>query len=417
MTPRLTRMDSAAIQSHLQGRLAEGLTLAAALQELLNMDLGSLLDSTGLTPQALPLNTVMDIVRVAAGPAYSANLDSLAQSLHRRVIDSLGDIHIPHFFITHTIPAFGLTPAQAWLITVARDMAFVNARTGERRERVTFRGGYREMAELAGSNRYKTVQAWLHPQWTTQQRGGDLARFLQEVDVPDSGLDLDLRVDSMPRVFRVLLDEPLDADGSHTTDADGTHMADAPGIHIRTRVEGIAGAGGSRMADADGTGFNSFKHPVNTNRKNTSAPQHAVQVAEAAPPFWELEALLQQNEVHPRVQRELLEAQASVHALVSWVLYAASPRSGNLSDPLGYALSRLREHPLREARGIFRQLADLPPAELLELIDATPKQGYALPLSLNHPLAPAWNKVMGAGNLRLPIVRAILFGEGACEPS
>ncbi|MFT3892733.1 MAG: hypothetical protein QM730_13970 [Anaerolineales bacterium] len=87
------------------------------------------------------------------------------------------------------------------------------------------------------------------------------------------------------------------------------------------------------------------------------------------PDFWEMENLLQQNDVHPKVQRELLDVQASVHAFVSWVLYAASPQSGKLLDPLGYAISRLREHALKEARGVFRQFADLPPAELLELIE------------------------------------------------
>jgi hypothetical protein len=121
--------------------------------------------------------------------------------------------------------------------------------------------------------------------------------------------------------------------------------------------------------------------------------------------------LLQHNDVHPKVQRELLEAQASVHAFVSWILYVASPQSGNLSDPLGYALSRLREHPLKEARGVFRQFADLPPVELLRLIDATPSGGYQLPPTYNHPLAHAWKKTMGSSNRRLPAVRAILFGE------
>jgi hypothetical protein len=115
------------------------------------------------------------------------------------------------------------------------------------------------------------------------------------------------------------------------------------------------------------------------------------------------------------VQRELLEVEASVHAFVSWVLYVASPQSGNLSDPLGYAISRLREHPLREARGIFRQLADLSPAELLALIDSTPTRAYELPKQTNHPLAHAWKKAMGSNNPRLTAVRMILFGEGANE--
>jgi hypothetical protein len=173
------------------------------------------------------------------------------------------------------------------------------------------------------------------------------------------------------------------------------------------------------MVDANGSDLNSFKHPLNTDKKNTSTTQHACgekNPAEAvAPDFWELEALLQQNDVHPKVQKELLEVQASVHAFVSWVLYVASPQSGNLSDPLGYAISRLREHPLREARGVFRQFADLTPKELLALIDSTPTGGYELPTKIEHPLAHAWKKAMGSNNPRLPIVREILFGEGASE--
>ena len=112
------------------------------------------------------------------------------------------------------------------------------------------------------------------------------------------------------------------------------------------------------------------------------------------------------------MQRELLEVQASVHAFVSWVLYAASPSSGRLSDPLGYALSRLREHPLKEARGAFRQLADLPPVELLELIHSTPLEKYRMPPACNHPLAGVWKKAMGAHNRMLPALKEILFGLG-----
>jgi hypothetical protein len=140
--------------------------------------------------------------------------------------------------------------------------------------------------------------------------------------------------------------------------------------------------------------------------------ENAADAVGTVPDFWELETLLQQNDVHPKVQRELLEVQASVHAFVSWVLYVASPQSGNLSDPLGYAISRLREHPFREARGVFRQFADLPPRELLMLIDSTSTRTYELPKQINHPLAHAWRKTMGSNNPRLTAVRTILFGEG-----
>jgi hypothetical protein len=419
MTPRLTRADATAVHLRLKALIEKHNSITSALQEMLAVeDVMELLEPMDVKLPHAPVNTVMDMVRLETSETFSPEIERLAQELHRKIINCLGDIHIPHYFITETIHRYNLTPAQAWLITVARDMAFINTRTGERRDVVTFKRGYQEMAELIGSNRYKTVQAWLHLQWASQQRGGNLSRFLQEIDLPDSKTYADLRVESMPRAFRVLLDEPLDADGSNKVDANGSHMADADGSISWTQMGALADANGSHMVDANGSDLNSFKHPLNTDKKNTSTTQHAqsAKAAEAvAPDFWELESLLQQNDVHPKVQKELIEVQASVHAFVSWVLYVASPRSGNLSDPLGYALSRLREHPLREARGVFRQLADLPPAELLMLIDTTPSQAYELPTKIEHPLAHAWKKAMGSDNPRLPVVREILFGEGASE--
>ena len=63
----------------------------------------------------------------------------------------------------------------------------------------------------------------------------------------------------------------------------------------------------------------------------------------------------------------------------------------------------------------IRQLADLPPTELLMLIDTTPTWAYEIPAQINHPLAHAWKKAMGSNNPVLPAVRQILFGEGANE--
>jgi hypothetical protein len=424
MTPRLTRADATAVHLRLKALIEKHNSITSALQEMLAVeDVMELLEPMDVKLPHAPVNTVMDMARLETGEKFSPEnfspeIERLAQELQRRIINCLGDIHIPHYFITETIHRYNLTPAQAWLITVARDMAFINARTGERRDTVTFKRGYQEMAELISSNRYKTVQAWLHLQWASQQRGGNLSRFLQEIELPDSKTYADLRVESMPRAFRVLLDEPLDADGSNKVDANGSHMADAGGSISWTQMGALADANGSHMVDANGSDLNSFKHPLNTDKKNTSTTQHAqsAKAAEAvAPDFWELELLLQQNDVHPKVQKELLEIQASVHAFVSWVLYVASPGSGHLSDPLGYALSRLREHPLREARGVFRQLADLPPSELLMLIDTTPTRAYELPTKIEHPLAHAWKKAMGSNNPRLLVVREILFGEGASE--
>ncbi len=371
MTPRLTRADSAAVYSRLTALLDQGMTLTTGLQELLNIaDVMELITPAGSICTDMAINTVMDMARLHAPHESDAQVNHLAQELHRKIINALGDIHITHYFITKVIDEHNLTPAQAWLVTVARDMAYINSRTGERRDLVTFKKGYQEMARLIGSNRYKTVQAWFHPQWTTQQRGGDLSQFMVEVEPAPSNIYQDLRVDSMPRSYRILLDEPLDASGSN--------MPDANGSNSQTQVEVTAGASGNNMLDANGTVLNSLTPAINTKGKNTSDPYTAA----AVPNFWELKVLLRQNNVHPKIQHELVQAQASVHAFVSWILYVASPQSGKLSDPLGYAISRLRADPICDAAGIFRQLSDLPPAQLLTLIDATSKR-------IEHPFAPA----------------------------
>ena len=222
----------------------------------------------------------------------------------------------------------------------------------------------------------------------------------------------------MPRCYRVLLDEPLlDANGGNKLDANGGIRVDANGGISQTPMAGLVDANGGIMVDANGGVKSTLNTASNTNKKTTSTTQHAQNAAAVAavPDFWELGKLLQQNDVHPKVQRELLEMEASVHAFVSWVLFAVSDQSGNLSDPLGYALSRIREHPLHEARGIFRQLADIPPVELLGLFASTPTRRYEIPIPNNHPLAPAWKQAMGSDRRRLLAARAILFGEGGSE--
>jgi hypothetical protein len=420
MSPRLTKADAAVIFNRLQDLLKRGTTLPEAFGKILAVeDILELLNTAGEVVSAeTECNTVMDIASALAGEALTPEVEKLAQELHRKILNCLGDIHLTHYFITQVIPGYHLTPAQAWLVTVARDLAYLNWRTGERRETVTFKGGYREMAALVGSGRSKTVQAWLSPSWKSQQRGGDLVRFMQELEIPDQS-DADLRTETMPRTYRVLLDEPLDANGSNKTDANGGNNVDADGGNSQSQMEVLAGANGGNMVDANGGDLNTYKHPLNTHIKITSTTHPLTGTRNSRtgattdiPDFWELQTLLEQNDVHPKVQRELLEVQASVHAFVSWVLYAASPWSGRLSDPLGYALSRLRENPLKEARSPFRQLADLPPEELLELIGSTPQGRYKMPPQCDHPLAGAWKKAMGSNNRMLPAVKQILFAQG-----
>lgn len=418
MTPRLTHADASALYASIKRFLGQGASIEDALQDcLLVEDVAALLQVRDEINETLFFNTVMDIARAVVRVELSKEADHLAQELHRKVINALGDIHITHYFITQVISQFDLTPAQAWLVTVSRDMAYLNWRTGERREVVTFKGGYQEMAKLIGSSRTKTVQAWFNPQWSTEQRGGDLLHFMQELEAAESRGYADLRVASMPRTFRVLLDEPLDANGSNkagangsnTLDADGTNSAAADGSN---RLD----ANGSNMAGANGTVKSSLKHPLNTRRENTHTTEHGNPGAGAeAPVHWELKTLLRHNNVHPKVQRELITLQASVRVFVSWVLYTASPEGRWIAEPMGYAISRLREDPSSGAGGAIDQLADLPPKDLKALIDLALSHPFGIGHHSDHPYASAWRAVMGSNQQSLKTVRKILFGKGEPE--
>ena len=402
MTPRLTRTDTLAIQTRLMAMLEEGLSLAESIEGLLTLDdplalFGDI--AVGLGGE-LPGSSVMELARLLAGDTYSNETDRLAQGLHRKLVDRLGNIHLTHYFIEQVIPAYKLTPAQAWLVAVARDLAYLNSQTGERREVVTFQKGYKEMAALVGSRRPKTVQSWLMPAWKDEQRGADLTQFLQEVPVEDKSL-ASLRAATMPRAFRVLLDEPLAANGSNRVAADGGNSW--------PQMEAIAAANGGNMPAANGGVLNSLNTPSNTEKKTPPSTQGL-----AGGRRWNLKALLLENDVHPRVRKELLEKQASVQAFVSWLLYAMSPISGKLNDPLGYAISRLRDDPKQAARGVFSTLATLSPSELLQLFQM-PQHKFA-PMDDEAPaMADTWFGVMGSENKKLAQVRWILFGEEGKE--
>jgi hypothetical protein len=85
----------------------------------------------------------------------------------------------------------------------------------------------------------------------------------------------------MSRTFRVLLDEPLDADEGNTLDAHGSNMADADGGNSQTHMGAIVGADGGNMADANGRDLNSFKHPLNTNKKHFHHPTRLLPLRES----------------------------------------------------------------------------------------------------------------------------------------
>lgn len=91
--------------------------------------------------------------------------------------------------------------------------------------------------------------------------------------------------------------------------------------------------------------------------------------------------------VHPARARELVGASAV--AWVSWLLYWASPAGAKLTDPIGHAVSRLKEAPDAPMGGAYERLALLGPVGLANLV---------VPRVLNpwdvHPENQDWEDAM-----------------------
>ena len=96
-------------------------------------------------------------------------------------------------------------------------------------------------------------------------------------------------------------------------------------------------------------------------------------------------------------------------------VYTASTEGRWIAEPLGYAISRLREDPTDGAGGATDQLADLPPKDLRVLIDLSLRHPLGISHLPDHPYASVWQTVMGSNQQSLKTVRKILFGKGEPE--
>jgi hypothetical protein len=166
---------------------------------------------------------------------------------------------------------------------------------------------------------------------------------------------------------------------------------------------------------ADGTNGWREWHSIkllNTDSKNTPLSTKTTSTSAAAGLFssWVLRKLLVQNHAHPKVTKELLSRNASVTAFVSWLLYATSASGIGIKDPFAYAITSLREDPSSGAGEVYDRLAAMPPAELIALIDNSPKDRLEL-ARRGGSGNDEWDNTMGLANPDLKILRKILLGE------
>ena len=81
---------------------------------------------------------------------------------------------------------------------------------------------------------------------------------------------------------------------------------------------------------------------------------------------WDVNRILEINHVHPKLRKKLTGVDA--HWLLSWLLYAMSQAGRGIEQPLNYALDRLSRTPGKGVGGAYDAFANLPPAELIDLI-------------------------------------------------
>jgi hypothetical protein len=403
LTLPLSQADSQAVLEWLTDYLQEGISLLDALNRTIAIKelVGELLPLAGTAPnQTSTFQTVMDIAVSLNDGELSPDIQAAAEKLHRRIISGFGTLLITHYFLEKVIPTAKLTPPQAWLVTLLRDRCYVNAQTGEVRDEVMIRGGYPELASWLGLSRSKTIWEWM------RNGKGAVSAFmaalpLQEGDEPDT-----LRL-------KIRLDEPL-FDGATDTNR-LAQVALSNGADDTINVAQMSPLNGA--VDTDGwRKWHSLKH-LNTDLNTCKAQITTKPEPVAVPSHWVLRKLLVQNNAHPKIVKEMLAANASVQAFVSWVLFATSPVGEGINNPVAYALASLKEDPERGAGRAYDALAALPPQELVGLIRwAVTKSANKYDFTDRTSGSHLWDESMGASE-RHRLLLNILIGDGDSTPA
>ena len=198
MTLPLTAADTRSltrwISDHIQSCGGPAGVLAAACEtsmtELIPISNQKPEDGTPLTVRRIVHDLFADSLPVT-------DLDAFAERLHLHLMPPGDLLMITLFFVEHVLPLLG--DGQGWMLSILRDRCWVDLDSGEKRNQVTVKGGYAEIAGWLGFSRAKTIWEWL--------RDPALQIYLRD----QRGLDKSEAGESnkwnTPRVFEVLLDE------------------------------------------------------------------------------------------------------------------------------------------------------------------------------------------------------------------
>jgi hypothetical protein len=110
---------------------------------------------------------------------------------------------------------------------------------------------------------------------------------------------------------------------------------------------------------------------------------------------WNLERLLEK--VSPKRRITLLEQEKRAVPVLSWILYGVA--NSSIQDPLGLAVSKLSDQPGMSAGGAFDRLANLPPEQLVQLVQ--------MERSMRYPSNRDWRLVMKS----IPVERVVLLSD------
>jgi hypothetical protein len=127
--------------------------------------------------------------------------------------------------------------------------------------------------------------------------------------------------------------------------------------------------------------------------------------------YWDLSVLFAHNPaIKDSTKKILLEKNASPNALVSWLIYAASPNGKGITKPAQFAASKLAVNAQAGAGEAYDRLAALPPKALYELIESA-LSGFGPGTTVPQEERVDWQSVMAnASTERLLALKGLLFG-------
>jgi hypothetical protein len=448
MTLPLTPVDSNSLSMWLASHIEqygglEGVLRAAAdapLDELIPLD---------ATEMGEPVTVTKLVQELFAGGELPDNqLDGFASAIQNHIMPQGDLIVVTEYFLKHILPHLGSGPG--WMLTILRDICYVDPESGEARNRVTVKSGYAEIAGWMGMSRPRTIWDWLNEKFPQKHaeagkyKNPVMRVYVSEVIKDATVLDFagqprtfDVLIEEIPREFlEIAVKNPNDALFSiamtrFSNSVDATFSIGVTRLSVSD--DALFSIAMTRFSDSIDATFRVLINSLtlktnsltpNTTTSNTSQDKGDAPSALAAtveqgevslslPSAWVLDRILIQNRVHPKTQKAVRGASAI--ALISWLLYALSPQGHGIDKPMSYALARLKDDPQSGAGDDYDKLAKLPPAKL---IDATYRASRSQLLReyYRHSDKPdthaeLWMEVMGMNDLSARKLMRYLLGD------